>query len=392
MFKINSYNYNLKKIKLFLLLRHFLGFKKKDLQKRNAVIFISHDLTRTGAPKVLLTFLNWLKTNTDLEFIVVAPHGGALEEDFKKITKTFVLSEDVLEFFEYLRNYNIGLIYSNTVVNGRLQKLFSTMKFSQICHVHEMPEAIKGFGLKNMKRVKSLNQEFIVVSEAVKEGLIKECGFCEDKITKINAFIDLPQINNSKKEIEKLKAELGITENTFVLGSVGGFHFHKGADLAIELAKDISTKIKDFKYVWLGADINKIEQKYLDLIKESGLENVFKIIPPTNNPYLYYELFDVFVMCSRMDSFPLVNLEAGFMKKPVVCFKNSGGTAEFVGEDCGFTCPDSDIEYMADKIVELKNDKALIQQFGKNAYKKVTEELNTGTLAPKIYKRIKKYI
>lgn len=384
---------NFRTLRFFLTFRHLFRLDKYDSKKKNSIIFISHDLTRTGAPKVLLTFLKWLTHNTNLDFAVVSPYGGALEEEFKSVTQTFILRENISEFLKYLKNHNICLIYSNTVVNGRLQKLFSTLKAPQICHIHEMPEAIKGFGKKNLRRVQKHTDSFIAVSDVVKDGLINDFGISEDKITKINAFIDLHQINDSKEELQKLKSELGISQNTFILGSVGGLLTHKGADLAIKLAKNLTSKIQDFKYIWLGVNNKEEEKQNLELITDYNLENIFVPVKPTNNPFLYYELFDVFVMCSRMDSFPLVNLEAGMIKKPIVCFEKSGGTVEFVSDaNCGFICPESDVECMANKIMELKNNTALSDEFGKNAHKKVTGELSTINQAPKIYELIKKYL
>lgn len=388
---MNIYKINFRNLKFYLAFRHFFKVDKYNEKKKDSVIFISHDLTRTGAPKVLLTLLKWLKSNTDLEFIVVTPNGGALEEEFRKIAQTFVLRDNIAELFEYLKSHNIKLIYSNTAVNGRIQYLFSVLNVPQICHVHEMPEAIRGYGKKNLKRVKKYTTKYIAVSDAVKNGLVNIFGINQE-IIKINAFIDLPNVNNSSEELQKIKLELGINENTFVLGSVGGLFNHKGADLAIELTKKLSKKIQDFKYIWLGATEKDEEKQNLKLISDYNLENIFIPVKPTKNPFLYYELFSVFVMCSRMDSFPLVNLEAGMMKKPIVGFKNSGGTEEFIGDNCGFISPESDLEDMANHILELKDNIKLRDELGNNAYKKVTEDLSTSNQAPKIYELIKKHL
>lgn len=97
-------------------------------------------------------------------------------------------------------------------------------------------------------------------------------------------------------------------------------------------------------------------------------------------------------MTSREDSFPLVNLEAGIMKKPVLCFEDSGGSVEFVSNNCGVVSPYLDIEHMANKIVELYNNKELMETLGFNAHEKVVNELNTNVQANKIFEILKQHV
>src|SRR5690606_1287862 len=50
------------------------------------ILFISHDVTRTGAPIVLLHFLKWLqlyKPEVQVDLLVL--RGGNLENEFKKV-------------------------------------------------------------------------------------------------------------------------------------------------------------------------------------------------------------------------------------------------------------------------------------------------------------------
>src|SRR5436190_21945294 len=46
------------------------------------VLFVSQDARRTGAPVLLLHFLRWLRTNTNLDFEVVLRRGGELSAEF----------------------------------------------------------------------------------------------------------------------------------------------------------------------------------------------------------------------------------------------------------------------------------------------------------------------
>lgn len=375
-------------------LKYVFKFKNnKNKKKTDTIIFISNELSRTGAPTVLLALLKWLKENTKLSFIVLASKGGEIESDFKAVAPTFVLEDrSIFPFLQELNTRNISLIYSNTFVNGLLQKIFGVLNVPQICHVHEMAYFINLLGSGNFKYIDKNTQQYIAVSNAVKNGLVEDFNVFEDRITMINAFIDIPKVSISEDEVRKLKSELNISPETFVLGSVGSTDWNKGVDIAITLAETLSKKLDNFKYIWLGASNNIINNQCMVDVKKAGLTEIFHFIPPSPDKYKYYELFDIFITPSREDSFPLVNLEAGFMKKPILCFEKSGGSQEFVSDDCGCASPYLDIEHMVGKIIELYNSPQERKKLGENAHKKIINELNTQIQAKKIYNIIKKYI
>src|SRR4051812_25390433 len=53
-------------------------------------LFISHDASRTGAPKVLLHLVSWLRTNLDFPCVVLLGRGGPLQPDFEAVAPTYV--------------------------------------------------------------------------------------------------------------------------------------------------------------------------------------------------------------------------------------------------------------------------------------------------------------
>src|SRR5690606_8820970 len=50
------------------------------------VLFINHSASRTGAPIVLLHFLKWLKTNTEVQIDVLTLRDDDLLDDFTKVS------------------------------------------------------------------------------------------------------------------------------------------------------------------------------------------------------------------------------------------------------------------------------------------------------------------
>ena len=62
-----------------------------DEQGAPRVLFVSHEASLTGAPKVLLTYLTWLSANTDMRFEILALDGGPLLADFSALAPTTVV-------------------------------------------------------------------------------------------------------------------------------------------------------------------------------------------------------------------------------------------------------------------------------------------------------------
>jgi glycosyltransferase involved in cell wall biosynthesis len=91
--------------------------------------------------------------------------------------------------------------------------------------------------------------------------------------------------------------------------------------------------------------------------------------------YLPYadERFIVFALVSWEDPFPLVNLEAASLGKPIVCFDEAGGSKEFVEEDCGFVVPYLDLDAREDRVVELLHNPELRQRMGSRVARKAQE-------------------
>ena len=125
--------------------RSVLGYRAARSQmgpSPPSILFVSHDASRTGAPIALLTFLKWLRANTDYRFEVLLGSGGALEPAFESVAPTTTadiaagrhlghLSANIPQVVlnawreKRLRSLarrlsKVDLVYSNTLQNGAL--------------------------------------------------------------------------------------------------------------------------------------------------------------------------------------------------------------------------------------------------------------------------------
>ena len=146
----------------------------------------------------------------------------------------------------------------------------------------------------------------------------------------------------------ELRRSLGIPETAFVVGAAGTIDFRKGPDIFMDVARRILSgrADADVRFVWVGGSGVALEFFRTD-VRKAGLSNkVFFVGERTDAPDCF-DVFDLVLLPSREDPFPLVMLEAAALATPTVCFLGNGGAPEFVEEDAGICVPSGNVEALA---------------------------------------------
>ncbi|MDW7695819.1 glycosyltransferase family 4 protein [Flammeovirgaceae bacterium SG7u.111] len=381
---------------------------------QKSILIIGHEASLSGAPKSLLYFAKWLKTNKQYTIYFILQRGGELLDEYEKIGSVFIwnrnyedkkLLERLLnrlydyeqkrkEKFLFGIKNEIDTIYCNTCTNGEIiESVKNIISKPLITRIPELEYVIRLF--KTLGKVKNTFEQsdaIIAVAEAVKTNLIANHQVPASKIHVCYGAIPPPKPISQNKS--SLKKSLGISEHDFVIGGCGSLIWRKGYDLFIQtakLAKDLHPTA-NFKFLWVGGKENSnamLEaQRELEL-----LELVDRVIfqPSIPNVEDYYQLMDVFFMTSREDPFPLVNLEAASFGLPIICFDKSGGSTEFVNEEIGFVAPYEDLEFVVDKISLLNENSSLLQNLSIGAKEK-SKQFNMEKSANEIFGVIQKII
>lgn len=114
------------------------------------------------------------------------------------------------------------------------------------------------------------------------------------------------------EEIKALRKTNHIPSDKLIIGFVGRLIEAKGLDVIIDAAANyLSTDVMDkIHFVFLGHYDNKEGQVWLEnLICTNNLQNKITVLP-FQDPKPFYQMFDVFALPSRTDTFGLVAVEA----------------------------------------------------------------------------------
>jgi glycosyltransferase involved in cell wall biosynthesis len=117
-----------------------------------------------------------------------------------------------------------------------------------------------------------------------------------------------------------------------------------------------------------------------------GLTNVDST-GEVSDPVSEYARFDVLLMSSWEDPCPLVVFEAMALGKPVVCFANSGGAQEQLGE-AGVVIEDFSPDKAAEALLRLAEEPARRAQIGR-ALKERVRSFTGERQIPKIIEEIR---
>ncbi|MBZ9787851.1 glycosyltransferase [Psychroflexus sp. CAK57W] len=112
-------------------------------------------------------------------------------------------------------------------------------------------------------------------------------------------------------------------------------------------------------------------------LKKLRLTDTVKFVGQQSNPFNYYNQFDIFLMTSKEDPFPLVCIEVGMLGKPIICFDKATGTQEVLENGDGKVVPYLSIERMAEAVVEYNTDEELLKNdsiIAKEVFKDFTLE------------------
>jgi glycosyltransferase involved in cell wall biosynthesis len=350
------------------------------------ILFIFHEARLTGATLALYRIVFWLKHNTNISMSFILLEKGDLYENLTKLglvvdwpnynTSSLSFKKKIVQkvFKKYnqnkilrqLRKENFDIIYFNTIVSSSIAKVFTDFKAKKVWHVHEIELATKTIG-ENYLNAHYLF-DIIIANSKSTESYLQSIKIESSKIHVFYPVINRFEITNQSKVAISKSFEDNI-KNSFVIGSSGTAIERKGIQAFLITSKIIQEIYpnNNFKFVWVGSIDNQEKIMVEYDIERAGLKDKVYFLGLKNNPYPYYLKFDVFVSTSKEESFGLSLMEAAFLKKPVICFDNTGALCELVKNAENIVVPYLDVNKLAIEIIKLSNNPIILEDLAKKA-------------------------
>lgn len=363
-----------------------------DRMKR--ILFISHEASRTGAPMVVVHFIRWLRAHhPSVTVDVLSLKGGPLDAEFREVAHRYLVVPPVrstdkglvrrgVDFLVRRSPFHRGgpnpaldravralgeghydLIVANSLRSipvGRAIKRQAKGRPRLVAHIHELDMAIRTVLPDLAQHLVDVDRVF-AVSNMVKECLVRNWGVRADMVDVQYEFSDHAPGPGP--------ARPAVAAAPFVIGASGAVNRRKGYDLFIQVAQRVVSKVPAdrVRFTWVGSvpeyDGALIEHD----LRKTGLAGIVEFIGEVKQPQGHFRAFDVFVLPSREDPFPLVCIEMGLLAKPIICFADATGSAEVLVKGGGRVVPYLDVEAMAQAVLEYMADASLRHRDGEAA-------------------------
>jgi len=272
----------------------------------------------------------------------------------------------LLELKKVIKKERIEILHCHLLraqILGFLLKEIWFRKIKLVFHEHGGILQRKWYSLLFLKAAKSQVNLFMAVSKTVKKELIR-IGIDREKITTLFNFIELKRFNkNNIDEIEltRIRNELGLKKEVFLIGYIGRLGREKGVE---HLIKSSAFLIFPFKVLIIGK--GKEENQLKKLVKKLKLETRVKFLGFQEEIEKYYPLLDVLIMPSLSEAFGLCALEAQAMGIPVIASRVGGLTEIIFDNENGLLFESKDSQSLASKIALIYQDKGLREKLIKN--------------------------
>lgn len=347
-----------------------------------AILIVLHDTLKFGAQLFMARYAEWLSANAPqvrLEFLVTTARpavastnavGDSIEARLTRLGPVYYLdAARCPENLDRLEGNTYRLVYLNSLGSlyclGRLPPSRSPL----LIHVHELRWAA-GFLVtpEIRQQLSNSSARYIACSAAVRDMLEDEYAVPAERISLIHSFVPAGEANHgSQAQASSVKTRADARRTVLIAGSV---NWRKGGYLLGAIARRMLALCSTMpRLVWVG---DLFEKNCVSALRHEfgqlGLADVLELAGHQEDMASYYEQADVLLLPSIEDPFPLVMMEAGLARLPIVAFDGSGGAREFIGRDGGgVVVPHLDVQMMAEAVHALLVDPGLRDRMGANA-------------------------
>ncbi|MCK4649022.1 glycosyltransferase [bacterium] len=228
--------------------------------------------------------------------------------------------------------------------------------------------------------VYKMPHKIITIGGAIRMAMIEVNRLPPEKIVSIPTGVDLERFNPNRVK-GNIRKELGIDQDTPLVGSISIIRTEKGYPYFLEAAQEILKVKPETRFLIVGHEPkgDTVAQE----VKRRGLND--KVFMPglrEDIPDILAHL-DVFVLCSLREAFGQVITQALAMERPVVA-TNVGGIPELIkNNQTGLLVPPADSKALARAMLELLENREKAERLGRNGRKLIEEKFSQEAMIEK---------
>ena len=227
----------------------------------------------------------------------------------------------------------------------------------------------------------------LAISSVIRENVAQTTPISSEKIVTVHHGIDLERFSPDRENRSALRRNLGITEDTIVIGFVGRFSRGKGHEEFLNAAAILAPQHPNLQWVVVGK-ASRGEESYESEIREMArsLELGDRILFTgfrTDIPEIM-SVFDVFAFPSHAEAFGAVLVEAMASGLPVVASKSDGVLDIVIEGKTGILVPPKNATALANGLKHLAAHPETRREMGQAGRARAEKFFSRDTLATKL--------
>lgn len=331
------------------------------------ILVVSHEATRTGAPRVAVALLGALR-GAGWSTTVVHRWGGPLtdalneaagahvDEPLRKLrallrrrssTKALAVHLERWSARRVIRSVNPDIVWCNTVVAARYAAVASELGVASIVYSHEQGDWLAAAApLLTELGASARPPLFVGCSSSAADALAPASGIDRSTVHVLHSPVDVTAVR---------ERALGQTVDSSLVTGCGTTDRRKGFDVFVEAARRAQKLGIEGTWTWIGGSAEALQQRP---------DNV-RLVGEVADAAPWIAATEIFACPSRSESFPLVVLEAMALERPIVASRLDGiveqldGTATLIATD--------DPDALVGAVRTLRDDSATAQAMGRAA-------------------------
>ena len=196
---------------------------------------------------------------------------------------------------------------------------------------------------------------------AVSEDVAQSIKLNINPSIKVNTILNGINTEKFRRNLpvgQKIRAELGISSDSIVIGSLGVFRTQKRLNAWLEIFATVSKQNPNVRGILVGD--GPLKEDIILQVKALGLEEIVFLPGIQSNSSDWYAAMDIFMMTSEFEGLPLALLEAMSCECAVVA-TNAGGINEVVEDGINgsivavdqWACLISKVQFLLDNPAEM---------------------------------------
>lgn len=236
----------------------------------------------------------------------------------------------------------------------------------RISHSHSTsnPKEWKRNLIKNILRPfsKRYATDYFACSELAGRYLFGNKAFDQGEVKIIYNAIDIEKFKFDEVARKKLRKELGIKDNTIVIGHVGRFVQQKNHTFLVDVFKEYHKKNPDSKLLLVGS--GPLEDEIKKIVERLGLKDSVLFLGQRNDINKLYSAMDIFCLPSLYEGLPVVGIEAQAAGLPCV-FSDKISDDIKITDSIKFIKLTDKLKEWSDEVTKIVNSKRPSTKSGK---------------------------